>query len=698
MSPEQVKGKSLDHRTDLYSVGVMIYECATGVLPFVGHAMSVMGQHIHDAPKSPQSKNPEISSTLESLILALLEKHPSKRPASANVVALALIEEAERALRLERINPGLKRSEPRSPLDSRQSRTPLLGQARAEHGPANGFGRAVPGSVAPSATEDSEAALHRFSDTPASLPSPPRSVPRCSESAGPPPSAPSVLHRISESAGPPSSPTKEPPESFRISRKSTSGSYSHPVARDMLTSLHVTPIVISPEERYLCGHYLAYLLGGSRRQGLFLRRPLDARNSDRARLLLAMAWLSCIEQTDDAIARASKLLEDQPDVRAALSPVVVIKYLASRDTFGKRKRFRRIRKRLQDASPYANATMRDANGVLNPGMMPRTLDDLATIAPPRDTLDAHRVSLWNRIAEVWREEDDFRRAILRYATRSDHLDAISADLWPEVVYPLIERAHWQRTFRPRHEALWDYVVAKLLRFPLAGVRLDRMMQSTIPAEVAEQLDQDLFPFVDDPQLDEEESISTDSLPTVEQRPFYVGGTIPRDERPSDDDTPRFQAIVPLVQADPFVFTQNVLRSLWEGAIDAQADAKRLPVVHRTIPVGPYKLAVIPTVRGVARSAVRAVLQGMPQGKQIEIITPLALTRNAPPRTVIAIWTYQDASIAIVHLDFQYKARYILWHAPDAHQLNFDYADELRHRLDTLNLEVPDQLDLKEEPV
>ena len=63
----------------------------------------------------------------------------------------------------------------------------------------------------------------------------------------------------------------------------------------MLATILATPIVISPEERYLCGHYLAYLLGGSRRRGIFLRRPLDARNADRARLLLAMTWLSCVE-------------------------------------------------------------------------------------------------------------------------------------------------------------------------------------------------------------------------------------------------------------------------------------------------------------------------------------------------------------------------------------------------------------------
>jgi len=658
MSPEQAQGKSLDHRTDLYSVGVMVYECATGDVPFVGHAMSVMDQHINVAPTAPRFKNPEISSTLESLILSLLEKHPTKRPPSGNVVALALIEEAERARRLERINPGLRRSDPRSPVDPPPSRTLTVGDLKAELTPANGTGRVDPGTIVPSATEAPPSALHRFSDT----------------------------------TGPPPSPPKDPLKSSRTGRTTALGSYSHPVAREMLTKIRATPIVISPEERYLCGHYLAYLLGGSRRRGIFLRRPLDARNSDRARLLLAMTWLSCAEPTQEAIERASVLLEDRPDVRGALSPVVVIKYLASRDTYGKRKRFRQVRKRLQEASAYARKTMLDPNGVLNPGMMPRTLDDLATIAPLRDTLDAHRVSLWNRVMEVWRQEDDFRQAVLRYAMRSDHLDTVSADLWPEVVYPLIERAHWQRTFRPRHEALWDYVVGKLLHVPVPGVRLDRMMVIAIPLEVAEQLDEDLFAFVDDPRLDEDEAGPSESQVTDERRPFYVGGTIPRDESPSDDDAPRVKVMVPLSPADPFLFTQNILRDLWEGAMDAQDNSARPRLLHRTIPVGQYELAVIPTGRGRSASVVRAVLQGMQQGKEIEIFTPSALATDSASRTVIAIWIYQDASMAVVHLDFQYKERYILWHAPDAHHFNFDYHEELRHRLSTLNLEVPDQLD------
>ena len=63
------------------------------------------------------------------------------------------------------------------------------------------------------------------------------------------------------------------------------------MARRMIEDVEAAPILLTPDERYLIGHYLAYLLGGSRRRGFFLRRPLDPRNADRARLLLAMTWL-----------------------------------------------------------------------------------------------------------------------------------------------------------------------------------------------------------------------------------------------------------------------------------------------------------------------------------------------------------------------------------------------------------------------
>ena len=344
--------------------------------------------------------------------------------------------------------------------------------------------------------------------------------------------------------------------------------------------------------------------------------------------------------------------------------------------------------------------MLDSKGVLNPGLMPRTLDDLRLIAP-RDGLDAHRVSLWNRVAEVWRQQDDFRKALLGYATRSDHGDdgerrpLARSRLPPDRAGPLA--AHVSAPARSDSGTTWS---ASCSRVPVAGVRLDRMMIIAIPLEVAEQLDLDLSTFVDEPEIGEEETSSSEMPATEPQarRPFYVGGVIPREEPPADDDAPQVKVMVPLAPAEPFLFTQNILRNLWEEADRRAGPIPRgCAVPHRTIPVGPYELAVIPTGGGRsairAGSAVRAVLQGMQQrGKQIEIFTPSALARISGSRTVIAIWIYQDASMAIGYVDFQYKERYILWHAPGAVQFNYDYLEELRARLSAMNLQIPDQID------
>src|SRR5262249_44069842 len=76
MSPEQARGKKVDHRTDLYGLGVMIYECATGSPPFQGVPVAVMGQHVHAKPEPPRDRNPDLSRDLEELVLSLMAKAP----------------------------------------------------------------------------------------------------------------------------------------------------------------------------------------------------------------------------------------------------------------------------------------------------------------------------------------------------------------------------------------------------------------------------------------------------------------------------------------------------------------------------------------------------------------------------------------------------------------------------------------------
>jgi serine/threonine protein kinase/predicted Zn-dependent protease len=98
MSPEQIEGKEVDQRSDIYSLGIILYEMLAGCVPFEGDTpLTVAVKHKSEMPKSPREHNVQISEDLSRLVLRCLEKDKEKRYQSA----------VELRSELERIEQGI---------------------------------------------------------------------------------------------------------------------------------------------------------------------------------------------------------------------------------------------------------------------------------------------------------------------------------------------------------------------------------------------------------------------------------------------------------------------------------------------------------------------------------------------------------------------------------------------------------------
>jgi len=111
-APEQLQGEKVAPKSDVYSLGVTLYQAAVGETPFVGTPIEVASQHINKTPAEPSTLGARLSGMVEALILDCLQKNPERRPTAEEVHERLLDAAAHAARPTRRIQEPLISVEP----------------------------------------------------------------------------------------------------------------------------------------------------------------------------------------------------------------------------------------------------------------------------------------------------------------------------------------------------------------------------------------------------------------------------------------------------------------------------------------------------------------------------------------------------------------------------------------------------------